>query len=216
MNPWRSRGVPVRGRGDPALYAALRIFTACVFVPAFRYRVSGGDHMPAEGGAILAVTHKSWWDPVFAGMASRRPLRFLAKSELFGSRPFAALITSLGAFPIARGAADHEALRRAVEIVDDGGILLMFPEGTRHHDDVVHEFHPGIGMLAVRSGAPVLPMAVKGTAHLTRHRIPVFPQVRVRIGPPVDLSGLDGRRSAVYAAATKRIHAAVDAAWRAA
>lgn len=213
MNPWRARGVPVRGRGDPGLYAGLRLFTSCVFVPAYRYRVDGGEHLPDEGGVILAVTHKSWWDPVFAGMASRRPLRFMAKSELFESRPFASLIGALGAFPIERGGADHEALRRAIGIVEDGGVLLMFPEGTRHHDDEVHDFQAGIGMLAVRSGAPVLPVAVKGTARLTRHHLPVFPRVSVNIGPPVDLSGLEGRRSAVYVAATERINAAVRAAW---
>lgn len=213
MNPWRARGVPVHGRGDPGLYAGLRAFTSCVFVPAFRYSVSGGEHIPDEGGVILAVTHKSWWDPVFAGMASPRPLRFMAKSELFGSWPFAGLITRLGAFPIERGAADREALRRAIEIVDEGGVLLMFPEGTRHHDDTVHEFQPGIGMLAMRSGAPVVPMAVRGTAHLVRHHLPVFPRVSVRVGPPVHLGGLEGRRSAVYTAAAERIQVAVDAAW---
>jgi len=209
MNPWKARGIPVMGRGDPPLYAALRVFCACVLVPLYRYRVRGGCDVPASGGVILAVTHKSWGDPVLTAMAFRRPLRFMAKSELFGSRFFGRLVTMLGAFPIKRGTADIEALRASLDIVAGGGVLLMFPEGHRHHDDEVHEFHAGIGMLALRSGVPVLPVALKGTRRLMAGGVPRFPRVRVAIGPPVDLSGIEGRRGAAYAAAAERLHDAV-------
>lgn len=209
MNPWKARGVPVIGRGDPALYAALRVFCACVLVPLYRYSVQGGAHVPASGGVILAVTHKSWGDPVLTAMAFRRPLRFMAKSELFGSRFFGRLVTTLGAFPINRGTADIEALRASLDIVADGGMLLMFPEGHRYHDDHVHEFHAGIGMLALRSGAPILPVALKGTRRLMDGGVPRFPRVRVVIGPPVDLSDIEGRRSAAYTAAAERLRDAV-------
>lgn len=209
MNPWRARGVPVRGRGDPPLYAFLRVVCACILVPLYRYRVHGGEHVPQEGGVILAVTHKSWGDPVLAGMAFARPLRFMAKSELFENRLFGRLVASLGAFPIRRGTADVEALRASLAIVASGEVLLMFPEGHRFHDDEVHEFHPGIGLLALRSGAPVLPVALKGTKRLVRSFVPVFPRVRVWIGPPVDLSDVVGRGSAAYAAAARRLRDAV-------
>jgi len=209
VNPWKARGVPVVGRGDPTLYAALRVFCACVLVPLYRYRVQGGGNVPASGGVILAVTHKSWGDPVLTAMAFRRPLRFMAKSEIFGSRLFGRLVTMLGAFPIKRGTADIEALRASLDIVADGGLLLMFPEGHRYHDDQVHEFHAGIGMLALRSGAPVLPVALKGTKRLMVGRVPRFPQVRVSIGAPLDLSDIEGRRSAAYAAAAERLRDAL-------
>lgn len=209
MNPWRARGVPVRGRGDPGLYAFLRLVCAFTLVPLYRYRVHGGQNVPPQGGVVLAVTHKSWGDPVLAGMAFSRPLRFMAKSELFHSRLFGRLVSALGAFPIKRGTADIEALRASLDIVAGGEMLLMFPEGHRFHDDEVHEFHAGIGMLALRSAAPVLPVALKGTKHLVRDRVPRFPHVRVSIGPPVDLSDIQGRRSAAYAAAAERIHEAV-------
>lgn len=209
MNPWRARGIPVRGRGDPGLYAFVRFVCAFVLVPLYRYRVRGGENVPREGGVILAVTHKSWGDPVLAGMAFRRPLRFMAKSELFASRLSGRLVTSLGAFPIKRGTADIEALRASLEIVAGGEVLLMFPEGHRFHDDEVHEFHAGIGMLALRSGAPVLPVALKGTKHLVRDRVPRFPHVRVSIGAPVDLTDIEGRRSEAYTAAARRLREAV-------
>lgn len=201
--------MPVRGDGDPGLYAFLRVVCACLFVPLYRYRVSGGRNVPAAGGLILAVTHKSWGDPVLAAMAFRRPLRFMAKSEIFRSRLFGRVVSALGAFSIKRGTADIEALRASLRIVADGGVLLMFPEGHRFHDDQVHEFHAGIGMLALRSGVPVLPVALKGTKRLLHRGLPRFPRVRVAIGPPVDLGDLEGRRSATYATAARRLHDAV-------
>jgi 1-acyl-sn-glycerol-3-phosphate acyltransferase len=85
----------------------------------------------------------------------------------------------------------------------------MFPEGTRHRDDEVHPFLPGVGMLAIRSGAPVVPIAVKGTGHLLRRWRRGLPTVRVAVGPPVDLQRLEGRKSLVYAAAAERIRTAV-------
>lgn len=209
MNPWRRRGVPVRGSGDPPFYAFCRVVAALLIVPLYRYRAGGGEHVPDRGGVILAVSHKSWADPVFAAMAFRRPLRFMAKSEVFANRLFGRFVTALGAFSIRRGAADVEAVRTALDIIASGGVLLMFPEGTRRHDDQIHELHAGIGMLALRSGAPVIPVALKGTRRLVSHRVPRFPSVRVNVGQAVDLSGLEGRKSEMYAAAAERIRAAL-------
>lgn len=214
MTPWKRRGVPLRGRGDPGLYAFLRVVCGLFVVPFYRFRVYGGGNLPATGGVILAVTHKSWGDPILAALACPRPLRFMAKSELFENRYSRWLVTTLGAFPIKRGSADIEALRATLGIVAAGEVLLMFPEGHRYHDDEVHDFHAGIGMLAVRGGAPVLPVALKGTKHLVRNHLPRRPRVTVAIGPPVDLSGLEGPRSQVYEAATARIRDAVAATWQ--
>jgi 1-acyl-sn-glycerol-3-phosphate acyltransferase len=205
MSVWSRRGLPVFGRGDPWFYGVMRLLLALVLVPLFRYQASGDDATPRRGGVILAVTHKSWFDPLFAGMAFRRPLRFMAKSELFRNRAFAMLITQLGAVSIKRKSADIEALKTALGLIASGEMFLMFPEGHRFHDDVVHEFQPGVAMLAVRSGAPVLPVAIRGSARL----VPFSSRVRVVVGDPVDLSGLEGRRSEVYAQAAGRIRQAV-------
>jgi 1-acyl-sn-glycerol-3-phosphate acyltransferase len=185
-------------------------------VPFYRFRVRGGGNVPASGGVILAVTHKSWGDPVLAAMAFSRPVRFMAKAEIFENRVFGRLVAALGAFPIRRGTADIEALHATLDIVKAGEVLLMFPEGHRFHDDEVHDFRAGIGMMAVRSGAPVVPVALKGTKQLLHRRMPTRPRVQVAIGPPVDLSGLAGRKSEVYEAATQRIREAVLATWQSA
>jgi len=214
VSPWRRRGVPLRGRGDPGLYAFLRFVFSLFVVPFYHFRVYGSANVPVTGGVILAVTHKSWGDPILTALAFPRPLRFMAKSELFENRYSRWLVTTLGAFPIKRGSADIEALRATLGIVAAGEMLLMFPEGHRFHDDEIHDFHAGIGMLAVRSGAPILPVALKGTKHLVRDHLPRRARVAVAIGPPVDLSGLEGPRSQVYEAATARIRDAVVAAWR--
>jgi 1-acyl-sn-glycerol-3-phosphate acyltransferase len=214
VNPWKARGVPLHGQGDPPLYGFLRFFCCLTLVPFYRYRVRGAEHMPASGGVILAVTHKSWADPVLTALAFRRPLRFMAKAEIFEKPLFARFVTALGAFPIRRGSADIEALRTTLAIVADGGVLLMFPEGHRFHDDEIHEYHAGIGMMAVRSGVPVLPVALQGTKRLTRNHVPLRPRIQVIVGPPVDLSGLQGRKSEIYEGATARIRADVAKAWK--
>jgi len=207
VSAWNIRGALLFGRGDPPLYGLVRLVCACLLAPLTRYSAQGAGVAPASGGVILAVTHKSWFDPIFAGLAFQRPLRFMAKSELFRNRAFAWLITQLGAVPIKRGSADIEALRTALGLIDSGGVFLMFPEGHRFHDDVVHDFLPGVGMLAVRSGAPVLPVAVRGSSDLLQR--PFSSPVKVAIGSPVDLSGIEGRRSEVYAQASERIRTAV-------
>jgi 1-acyl-sn-glycerol-3-phosphate acyltransferase len=146
---------------------------------------------------------------LFAGVAMGRPLRYMAKIELFRIWGLRQVVTALGAFPVDRGAGDRAALETALRVLAEGGALLMFPEGTRHRDDEVHPFLPGVGMLAMRSGAPVVPVAVRGTDNLVRRWRHGLPTVRVAAGPAVHLQGLEGRRSLVYAAAAERIRAAV-------
>jgi 1-acyl-sn-glycerol-3-phosphate acyltransferase len=198
-----------RGRGDSLFYTFCRDIVLLVLGLPNRLRVSGADHVPLEGPLILAVTHKSETDPLFAGVAMGRPLAYMAKIELFRIWGLRQVVTALGAFPVDRGAGDRAALETALRVLAEGGALLMFPEGTRHRDAEVHPFLPGVGMLAIRSGAPVVPVAVKGTDHLARRWRHGPPTVRVAVGPPVDLLGLGGRTSLVYAAAAERIRSAV-------
>lgn len=209
MRLWRRRGVPLIGVADPPLYAVLRVLCFFLIAPLYRFTARGAAHVPATGGLILAVSHKSWWDPVFAGMTLRRQVRPMAKAELF-RHPFSRwVVTSLGAFPVRRGEGDVEALRTSLAIIAEGGMLLMFPEGTRSHDDEIHPFYAGIGLLAARSGAPVVPLAIRGTKQMVKNGLPRFPRVRTAVGPPVDLSGLQGRGSERHAAAAERVRAAL-------
>ena len=200
--------LPVYVPADTGLYKVARVVLPLV-AQAYRLEASGTEHLPLDGPALLAVNHQSDFDPWLVGVAFPRPMKFLAKSELFRVPVLQRLIVALGAFPIERGVGDREALRRSLDVLAAGEVLLMFPEGTRHTDGRVHDFQPGVGMLALRSGAPVIPVAMKGNERFTTEGRLRFPKVRLMAGPPVDLSSLEGRRSEMYLAAAARIHEAV-------
>ena len=202
-------GYSLVGDGDSRLYTFLRWLAIAFFGGLYRCRTVRTGDIPARGPAMVIMNHKAFFDPVVAGMIFDRPLRFMAKKDLFGNEAFARFITSLGAFPIDRGAGDREALTRSLEILERGEILLMFPEGHRQRDDAVHEFMPGVGMLALRSGAPVVPLALDGTQYMVRHGRPGFRKLRARVGPPVDLSDITGRNSKAYHEAARRMQSVV-------
>ena len=158
---------------------------------------------------MVIMNHKGDVDPVIAGMIFDRPLRFMAKKELFKHAAFELLITTLGAFPIDRGAGDREALKTALDILARGEILLMFPEGHRQRDDAVHEFLPGVGMIALRSGAPVVPLAMDGTQYMLRDGKLGLPSLRGLVGPPVDLSDIRRPQQQGVQEAARRMHDAM-------
>ena len=108
---WR---YPVVGHGDTRLYTFLRWLAIPFFGGLYRCRVRGAENLPQTGPVMVIMTHKAFWDPVIAGMIFDRPLRFMAKKELFVHSAAAKFITSLGAFPIDRGAGDRAALTAAL------------------------------------------------------------------------------------------------------
>jgi len=202
-------GLPLRGHGDTALYTFARWVVILVFGGIYRCRAQGAGNLPAEGPALLVVNHQANVDPLIVGIVLDRPLRFMAKRELFKVGAFGRLIGALGTFPIDRGAGDLGALRTSLDVLAAGGVLLMFPEGHRYPDDQVHDFLPGVGMLALRSGAPVIPVVTKGTPEIWRDGRPGLPALRVLVGEPVDLSEMTGRGSKVYAEAAEKMREAV-------
>ena len=158
----------------------------------FRLRARGLEHLP-EGGFVLAANHTSNFDPwpLAIPLFPRRQLRFMAKSELFNPilKP---ILAGGGAFPVRRGEADLEAIRRAVELVRDGEIVVMFPEGTRRRKGLrkKHEAraHTGAARIALAAGAPLVPAAIKGTDRLSR-----LAPLRVAYGRPIPLDDLRGQ-----------------------
>ncbi|HET8757729.1 MAG TPA: lysophospholipid acyltransferase family protein [Solirubrobacteraceae bacterium] len=167
------------------LYAVVRALATVLLRSWFRLRVSGAEHLPAAGPAIVAANHKSLLDPFFLGLTTHRDMRFMAKSELF-RRPFGRLLAGLGAFPVRRGAADADALATARAILEQGGVLIMFPEGTRVDEpDALGSPHHGAGRLAVETGAPLVPAAILGTSRLWLGPIPKPRRIDVAYLPPV-------------------------------
>lgn len=128
----------------------------------FRIKTIGQKNIPKEGGVILAVNHKSNFDPVIVGITSPRQLSFMAKAELFENKIFGGLIKKLGAFPIHRGAGDVAALKTAFKILDNEGTMLMFPEGGRIKNGEKHRAKTGVAMIAQKKCAPVVPVFIDG------------------------------------------------------
>lgn len=202
-------GLPLNGHGESGLYTFCRWLAVPLFGGLYRCRVRGAENLPAHGAAIVITNHKSNIDPVIVGMLFDRPLAYMAKKELFRNAALRKLISTLGAFPIDRGAGDREALATSLDVLAHGGVLLMFPEGHRQRDDEVHEFLPGAAMIALRSGAPVVPMAMDGTQRMLRGGRPGLPALRALIGPPLRFDDLPGRNSKTYHEAARRMRDAV-------
>jgi 1-acyl-sn-glycerol-3-phosphate acyltransferase len=147
-------------------YEFVRIVLLPVAKVWYRFRVTGADNVPAEGPVIVAPNHKSFYDSFFVGLATRRPLHFMAKVELFQGRS-ARFLSGLGAFPVRRGTADPVALETARIHLEKGRVLAMFPEGTRYRDpDMLKAPHRGVGRLAIEAQAPIVPCAITGTEKL--------------------------------------------------
>jgi 1-acyl-sn-glycerol-3-phosphate acyltransferase len=173
----------------------------------FAVRVEGEP--PAAGPAILAPNHKSFLDAFFVGLVVPAPVRYMAKTELF-ARPFGGLLVRLGAFPVRRGEQDADALETAGDILAGGGLVVVFPEGTRVQDpDALGLPHHGAGRLAVATGAPIVPMAIAGTAHLWLGPFPKPRRVVVAFGAPIPPPPADASPEAVRALVDERLWPAV-------
>jgi 1-acyl-sn-glycerol-3-phosphate acyltransferase len=172
------------------LYAVVRGIVSPLFRGYFRMHVSGAEHVPAEGAAIVAPNHKSFWDSFFIGVCTRRHLRFMAKTELIEAR-YGRLLVRLGAFPVRRGAADDDALETARTVLRQGGLLALFPEGTRIRDpDELGHPKRGAGRLALEEGAPIVPAAITGSEALFLGPFPKPRRVQVAFAPPIEVGEL--------------------------
>ena len=157
-----------------------------------RWQVTGRGNVPCIGGTIIAPNHISYLDPPVAGSAFDRQIFFMAKAELFEVPFLGWLIRQYGAFPVRRGVADRVALRQAERLLCAGEAVMVFPEGTRSADGRLMPSELGIAMLALRTGATVLPIGVDGTDRaMPMHSLVIRPaRVRIRIGPPLRFDDL--------------------------
>jgi 1-acyl-sn-glycerol-3-phosphate acyltransferase len=175
--------------GVSRIYHAIGVLSQPVVRHLFRLRATGLEHVPAQGGFVLAANHTSNFDPWPLGLPlfPHRWLRFMAKSELYWW-PLRALLDAAGAFPVERGRGDVEAIAKAVELVRSGEVVVMFPEGTRQRKGLRKRWearpHTGAARIAQRAAAPLVPAAIKGTDRLAR-----LGPLRVAYGPPVEVTG---------------------------
>jgi 1-acyl-sn-glycerol-3-phosphate acyltransferase len=152
------------------------------------HTVEGTEHVPKEGGGIIVANHLNNADPcIIPGVFPRR-MNIMAKKEMFKWPVVSVMFRLIGAFPVDRQGADLAALRESQNIISDGNLLLMFPEGTRSKDRQMHAGFPGSALIAYRTGAPIIPVGIWGTEHLKWPLLffkpKMHPRVHVRIGEP--------------------------------
>jgi 1-acyl-sn-glycerol-3-phosphate acyltransferase len=194
------------------LYGILKPLAVLLMRLLFRLEVRGREHVPATGPVLLVSNHVSLLDPPLVGGASPRVLHFMAKEELFRIPIFGRLIASLNARPVRRDGSDGRALKTALRLLGEGRALLVFPEGTRGVEGRLGDGKPGAGMLAVMSGAQVVPVYVSGSGRALPpgRMVPRPAKVRVRFGPPLHFKAAqDEERKGRYREATREIMRAI-------
>jgi 1-acyl-sn-glycerol-3-phosphate acyltransferase len=196
----------------PWFYNLVRGTSALVLHGIFRLSVDGLENVPPTGGVVLAPMHRSYLDTLAIGV-SLKPRRFraMAKYELFFVPVIGRAIALGGGFPVRRGVQDMEAYDKAMELLGEGAVLLVFPEGTRNRHGKARP-QLGAARLALDAGAAFVPVAIEGTERI-KLVPPRFPKVRVRYLEPIALDDLpaDDLRRASHTA-TKRWTAAIEAA----
>jgi 1-acyl-sn-glycerol-3-phosphate acyltransferase len=164
-----------------------------LFIGLFRllgaWEVRGHQNLPREGAVLVAPNHLSYLDPPLIGCALQRPGWFMAKAELFEIPGFAWLIRGMHAYPVKRGVVDRPALKRTLDYLENGEVVCVFPEGTRSATGDLGPIESGIGMLALKTGSPIVPVGIRGTDRMLPrdarrvHRA----KIRVQFGSPIEV-----------------------------
>ena len=195
---------------DRPVYTLIERILRPLFMVVYRIEITGREHVPATGPCILAANHVSVMDGFFMGIAVTRQVRFMAKSELYRWPVVKQFLIAAGAFPVVRGADRGRAVAAGVALLEQGGVVGVFPEGTSLPDQK-RGYKRGAARLALATGAPLVPIALIGT-ELTleprTHRISL-PRVRMRIGEPLIVERQEPTEHAATAL-TARLQAAIE------
>ena len=187
----------LHGRPRAVIRKALLAFAR----PLLGLRIFGEGNVPTSGALLVVSNHVSNADPPFLELAFPRPLFFMGKSELFRNRPLGWLLRRFGGFPVARGTPDRAALRFAEAVLRQEVAMGIFPEGGRSTSGALGRGYAGVGLLALRSAAPILPVAIYGTEYYPvngvmppRRTAGERRQVVIRFGEPFTLpERIDGK-----------------------
>ncbi|MBT3278697.1 MAG: 1-acyl-sn-glycerol-3-phosphate acyltransferase [Phycisphaerales bacterium] len=153
-----------------------------------KMRAYGRHHEPTSGGVVFVSNHQSYLDPPMVGVATQRPMNFMARDSLFRVPLLGPILHRVNAFPVKRGTADTGAIREAMRRIKRGGMMTIFPEGTRSFDGIIKPFRPGVSMLAQRAADWVVPVCVDGAYEIWPRQqiLPSGGEVTVEFGEPID------------------------------
>ena len=173
--------------GTNTMRMLLRLFS--------RWRVIGKQNVPKKGPLIVVANHLNLADPPLLSASIPRRIVFMVKHEFYYSVRGARFVRAFGAFPVHRGEVDREALHRAVKVLEDGQVLGMFPEGTRSPNAQMQHAYPGTALIALKSGAPILPVGISGTEriHGVKSVVLGHPHITVSIGQPFTLPSIHSK-----------------------
>jgi len=166
-------------------YTLARIILTLPTLLLWRVRATGVENVPKDGPLVLAPNHFSQMDHFFAGVYLRRKIRFMAKSQLFGPPVLTYIYKHGGVFPVRRGHHDEVAMETARILVDQGEMLLVYAEGGRSRSGQLGEPKPGIGRIALETGAPIVPVCIHGSERARQWKHLRFPKVTVQFGQPL-------------------------------
>jgi 1-acyl-sn-glycerol-3-phosphate acyltransferase len=177
-----------------------------------RLTINGREYLPKEGPFVLAPVHRSYLDTPFAGCVRSKRMRFMGKDTMWKNRQFGWVLSAFGAFPVTRGTADREALRRAIEVLESGEPLVLFPEGERKQGAVVQPLFDGAVYIAIKAGVPIVPVGIGGSERVMPKKSKfIYPRkVHIEIGPPIPAPvASEGERlpRTVYKEHSERLHA---------
>lgn len=174
-----------------AMQGLCRVLTSLMF----GLKVYGKHHIPRSGGVLIVANHESYLDPIVLAVQVRRPVSFLAKSELFHNRYFGWLIRNLNSFPVRQGTGDVGAMKETIRRLREGHMLIMYPEGSRSTDGELQPIAPGAALVLRRAPVTVIPAMIEGSfrAWPRWRRLFRTHQIAVLYGPPLQIDGLKGQ-----------------------
>lgn len=197
------------------LYFVARCLLQPIFLIYLRLSRQGRKNSRIKGGTIVAANHRSFLDPFVIGccLPWGKPMNYVAKVELFEKRWQGFILCRVGAFPIRRGEADEAAIETAETVLARGGTICIFPEGTRIRKGSLGTPKRGVGRLALRSGVPVVPVAISGSENV-RNGFAIRPRkVKIRVGRPMSFPHAENPSPALAASVTSRIWPNIELQW---
>ena len=188
------------------LYLLIKWLIGPIILLVTRPIVYGRQNLRVKGKAIFIANHRSMWDPLILALVSPRNIHFMAKKELFASKLGTFFFRSLYAFPVNRRNVDLQSLKNALKVLDKGEVFGIFPEGKRAVTDSLDEFEKGAAFLAIRSGAPVIPIYIHPDT--SRQVRPVM-----LVGKPIDVSSIvaTANKSSLIEVVTDELADSIDA-----